>query len=211
MQRLTHDPASLRNYKTKRGNLGVEFPHPIANFDELTYTPFGNDLVLTFAERIIDDEHLGTDDGSPDLLFVGLSSQDYLGHSFGPDSLEVADSVVRTDRQLEAFFNWLDQKFSGRYTVAITADHGVQSIPEVARDLGRDAGRVDFQNPKKTATTFADLAPDRRQLEKLAAKALGLTVTDKTPIADALISYFEEPALYLNWPRVAPRTSTASA
>ena len=79
----------------------------------------------------------------------------------------------------------------------------MQSIPEVARDLGRDAGRVVFQNPKKTATTFADLAPDRRQLEKLAAKTLGLKVTDKTPIANAVVSYFEEPALYLNWSRVA--------
>jgi hypothetical protein len=203
LARLTHDPMSLRKYKTNHGSLGTEFPHPIATIDDLTYTPFGNDLVLTFAERIIDDEHLGTDDASPDLLFVGLSSQDYLGHAFGPDSLEAADSVMRTDRQLEAFFNWLDQKFSGRYTVAITADHGVQSIPEVARDMGRDAGRVDFQNPKKTATTFADLAPDRRQLEKLAAKSLGLTVTDKTPIANALVSYFEEPALYLNWARVS--------
>src|SRR4051794_9958242 len=203
LARLTHDPSSLRKYKTKHGNLGVEFPHPIANIDDLTYTPFGNDLVLSFAERIIEDEHLGTDDASPDLLFVGLSSPDYLGHSFGPDSLEAADSVVRTDRQLETFFNWLDQKFSGRYTVAITADHGVQSIPEVARDMGRDAGRVDFQNPKKTAMTFADLSPDRRQLEKLAAKILGLTVTDKTSIANTLVSYFEEPALYLNWSRVA--------
>jgi hypothetical protein len=203
LARLTHDPASLRKYKANHGSLGVEFPHPIATIDDLTYTPFGNDLVLNFAERIIDDEHLGTDDASPDLLFVGLSSTDYLGHSYGPDSLEMADAVVRTDRQLETFFNWLEQKFSGRYTIAITADHGVQSIPQVARDMGRDAGRVDFQNPKKTATTFADLAPDRRQLEKLAAKTLGLTVTDKTSIADTLVSYFEEPALYLNWPRIA--------
>jgi hypothetical protein len=203
LARLTHDPASLRIYKANHGALGLEFPHPIATIDDLTYTPFGNDLVLTFAERIIDDEHLGTDDATPDLLFVGLSSQDYLGHSYGPDSLEVADSVMRTDRQLEAFFNWLDQKFSGRYTVAITADHGVQSIPEVAKDMGRDAGRVDFANPKKTATTFADLAPDRRELEKLAAKTLGLKVSDTTSISDALVSYFEEPALYLNWSRVS--------
>jgi hypothetical protein len=203
LARLTHDPASLRIYKANHGSLGVEFPHPIATIDDLTYTPFGNDLVLTFAERIIDDEHLGTDDATPDLLFIGLSSQDYLGHSYGPDSLEVADSVMRTDRQLEEFFNWLDHKFSGRYTVAITADHGVQSIPEVAKDMGRDAGRVDFANPKKTATTFADLAPDRRQLEKLGAKTLGLKVSDATPIADALVSYFEEPALYLNWSRVS--------
>lgn len=104
LPRLTHDPASLRKFKTKKEGLGVEFPHRIASIEALTYTPFGNELVLSFAERVIDDEHLGTEDGSPDLIYVGLSSPDYLGHSFGPDSLEVADSVVRTDRQLEDFF-----------------------------------------------------------------------------------------------------------
>jgi hypothetical protein len=202
LPRLTHDRASLRKYKTKHGNLGVEFPHPIASIDDLTYTPFGNELVLSLAERIIDDEHLGIDDASPDLIYVGLSSPDYLGHSFGPDSLEVADTIVRTDRQLEEFFNWLDQKFGTRYTVAITADHGVQSIPEVARDMGRDAGRVDFRNPKAAMLTFGELPAQRRQLEKLAAKSLGLVVTDKTSIKDTLVNYFEEPALYLNWTRI---------
>src|SRR5947199_1109321 len=49
LARLTHDPASLRKYKTKHGSLGIEFPHPIATIDDLTYTPFVNHLVLTFA------------------------------------------------------------------------------------------------------------------------------------------------------------------
>jgi len=202
LQRLTHDPAPLRKYKTARDGLGVEFPHPIGSFEALTYTPFGNDLVLDFAERVIDAETLGTADGAPDLLYVGLSSPDYLGHSFGPDSLEVADSVVRTDRQLAAFFDWLDKKFGDRYTVAISSDHGVQSIPEVARDLGRDAGRVDMRNPKASVRTIGELSAQRRAVEKAAARRLGIKVTDATPIKDALILYFEEPAVYLNWTRV---------
>ncbi len=45
---------------------------------------------------------------APDLLFVGLSSTDYYGHPFGPDSKEIADGMVRLDATLESFFAWLD-------------------------------------------------------------------------------------------------------
>jgi hypothetical protein len=50
--------------------------------------------------------------------------------------------------------------------------------------------------------TIGELAPQRRALEKAAAKKLGLTVTDATPVRNALILFFEEPALYLNWTHV---------
>jgi hypothetical protein len=202
LARITHDPPALRKYKSQRDGLGVEFPHRVRGLDALTYTPFGNDLVIDFAERVIEAENLGTEDNAPDVLYLGLSSQDYLGHSFGPDSLEVADSVVRTDRQLGRFFEWLDARFGKRYTVAITADHGVQSIPEVARDMGRDAGRVDMRNPNATVRTIGELARDRRALEKSVAKKLGLKVDDKTSTINAFIVYFEEPAVYLNWTHI---------
>jgi arylsulfatase A-like enzyme len=42
---------------------------------------------------------------------------------------------------------WLDQHVKDKYTMVITADHGVQSIPEVARDMGRTAGRIGMRNP----------------------------------------------------------------
>ena len=174
--KLTHDPESLRKYKTNRLGLGVAFPHPIGSIDALTYTPFGNQLVIGFAEKLIETERLGTADDAPDLLFVGLSSPDYLGHFYGPDSLEVADSCVRTDRDIAAFLAWLDLRFKGRYTVAISADHGVQSIPEVAREMGREAGRV--------------------KLEKNAA-------FDREVGTPNLIIAFEEPSLYIDWNRVA--------
>ena len=200
--RITHDPASLRNFKTDQKGLGVAFPHPIKGAEAVTYTPYGNQLVLQFAEKLIDAEHLGTDDGNPDLVFISLSSPDYLGHAYGPDSLEAADTVVRTDRDLESFFHDLDAKFGNRWTLAITADHGVQSIPEVAKDMGREAGRVDFRNPKKTAKTFADLTPQRRALEKRIAMRLGVRVSDATPVDKGFIVYFDEPAFYLNWTRI---------
>jgi hypothetical protein len=202
LARITHDPESLRKWKSDPRKLGVSFPHPIKSVDALTYTPYGNQFVLQFAERLIDAEALGTDDGNPDLVFVSLSSPDYGGHAFGPDSLEAADTVVRTDRDLEAFFHDLDAKFGNRWTFAITADHGVQSIPEVAKDMGKAGGRVGLRNPPKTAKTFADLTPQRRDLEKRIAKKLGVKVSDATPLTDAFIVYFDEPAIYLNWTRI---------
>ena len=130
--------------------MGVAFPHPIRSADTITYTPFGNGLVLGLARRLIEAEGIGTADGAPDIVYISLSSPDYLGHDFGPDSLEAADTVVRTDRDLAAFFAFLDRRFGNRYILALTADHGVQSIPEVARDLGRDAGRVNMRSAGKT-------------------------------------------------------------
>lgn len=202
LARVTHDPAKLRKYKTQSESLGVEFPHRIRSFAALTNTPFGNELPIDFAEKIIEAEQLGTEDNAPDLVYLGLSSPDYLGHLFGPDSLEAADDVIRTDAQLAAFFKWLDGKFGDRYTVAITADHGVQSIPEVARDMGRDAGRVDMRNPNATVRTIGELPAQRKALEKAVAKTLGLKISDSTSTFDEFILYFEEPALYLNWTRI---------
>ncbi|HXI12599.1 MAG TPA: alkaline phosphatase family protein [Thermoanaerobaculia bacterium] len=201
LAKITRDPVWLRGTKSNRYELGTSFPHKIRNVDALTYTPFGNDIVFDFARTIIDSAALGSD-ASPDLLYIGLSSPDYLGHFFGPESLEVADTVVRTDRQLEAFLSWLTAKFPGEVTVALTADHGVQSIPEVARDMGRDAGRVDLDDAGALATRVADLPLARRQLEKLAFTTLERELTDESPIQRALITFFEEPAIWFDWSKV---------
>lgn len=204
LAKITHDPPALRKFKTDASGLGVSFPHPIHSFNALIDTPFGNGLTLGFAEQLIEDEHLGAADGTPDLLFIGLSSQDYIGHFYGPDSLEVADNVVRTDRDLASLFAFLDAHFADRYTVVLTADHGVQSIPEVARDMGRAAGRVSMRNPGKSMRTFGDLktiAPARVEIEKKVAAALGHPITDRSPLSDGMILDFEE-AVYLNWTRI---------
>src|SRR5205085_1216173 len=74
---------------------------------------------------------------------VSFSSNDVVGHSYGPDSQEVLDMTLRSDRLMKDFLDFLDTQVGpGRYVVAITADHGVCPLPEVARAGGKDAGRI---------------------------------------------------------------------
>jgi arylsulfatase A-like enzyme len=70
---------------------------------------------------------------APDLLAVSFSTTDAVGHRYGPDSREIHDQVLRLDRTLAAFIDSVyAQVDSSRVVFALTADHGVSSIPEVA-------------------------------------------------------------------------------
>jgi len=117
----------------------ASFPHHLAKVDEATpdefgeqvlFSPFGNDYTLLAAREIIRNEQLGADE-VPDLLAINFSSNDYIGHAFGPMSYEVEDVTYRTDKQLAEFARHLDEVVGvGQWTLAITADHGVAPIPE---------------------------------------------------------------------------------
>lgn len=87
-------------------------------------TPYGNSLTLEMAKAAIENEALGKS-GLTDFLAVSLSSTDYVGHQFGPNSIEVEDTYLRLDKDLAAFFTYLDSKIGkGNYTVFLSADHG---------------------------------------------------------------------------------------
>lgn len=91
---------------------------------EIRYTPFGNTLTLQLAEASILGEGLGQDVVT-DFLAINLASTDYAGHKFGPNSIEVEDVYLRLDKDLAAFFNYLDNKVGkDQYTVFLSADHG---------------------------------------------------------------------------------------
>jgi hypothetical protein len=98
--------------------------------------------VLDLAKRAVEAEQLGKGEG-PDLLCVSLSSNDLVGHCWGPDSQEVLDVTLRTDLLLGELLAFLDARLGkGRYVLVLTADHGVCPLPELARAQGKDAGRV---------------------------------------------------------------------
>jgi arylsulfatase A-like enzyme len=87
-----------------------------------------------------------------DLLAVSLSATDYVGHKYGPDSREVHDQILRLDRALGAF---LDSLFvlrdSTKVIIALTADHGVASFPELyAARAGTNAFHVDVTQALST-------------------------------------------------------------
>jgi len=107
----------------------AKFPHLLSQFAGKNYqmvsaTPHGNSLTLEFAKSALLSEELGKDE-IPDFLAVSLSSPDYIGHRYGPTSIEVEDNYLRLDKGLKAFFDFLDLKVGkGKYTLFLTADHG---------------------------------------------------------------------------------------
>ena len=87
-------------------------------------TPFGNTLTLQFAKTTLEGYSLGQDNIT-DFLAINLASTDYVGHSYGPNSIEVEDTYLRLDRDFTDFFNYLDKKVGkGNYLVFLSADHG---------------------------------------------------------------------------------------
>jgi hypothetical protein len=124
--------------------LGHKMPGDNAKlFEELQVTPFGNELTEAFAERALASEQLGTREFT-DLLTVSFSSNDYVGHRYGPDSPEVRQTALATDRLLEKLFQAVDRRVgAGNYLVVFTADHGVAPVPEVNAARKMPGGRVD--------------------------------------------------------------------
>jgi predicted AlkP superfamily pyrophosphatase or phosphodiesterase len=127
------------------------FPHLITGggtavgrefYDALNYSPFSNDLLVSFAEQAIINENLGAD-ADTDLLSVSFSANDYVGHFYGPYSQEVMDITLRTDRQIAALLDFVERRIGLRNTVVVfTADHGVAPVPEHAASLNLPGGRV---------------------------------------------------------------------
>ncbi len=87
-------------------------------------TPFGNTLTLRFAQEALDNYDLGKGEDT-DFLAINLASTDYVGHSYGPNSVEIEDTYIRLDQDLNSFFKYLDNKVGkGNYLVFLSADHG---------------------------------------------------------------------------------------
>lgn len=126
-------------------------------------SPRSNDYLGQLAEVIVDVLDLGQREEATDYLALGLSALDFAGHRFGPQSHEVQDVLIQLDRMLGRLFDKLDTTVgSGRYVVALTADHGVVPIPERRARLA-DAGRIPAQQIIDAAETAirVQLGPGR--------------------------------------------------
>jgi predicted AlkP superfamily pyrophosphatase or phosphodiesterase len=112
----------------------TSFPHDLSgyigkDYDVIPGTPYGNTMTLEVAKAALANYRLG-EGTDTDFLAVSLSSPDYIGHRFGPNSIEVEDTYLRLDLDLAAFLQHLDARIGkGKYTVFLTADHGVAHIP----------------------------------------------------------------------------------
>ncbi len=126
---------------------GKTFPYDLQkyagnDYSRIAATPMGNSFTIDFAKAAIKEEQLGADDIT-DFLAVSFSSPDYIGHTFGPNSVESEDGFLRLDKDLGDFLDYLDNKIGkDQYTVFLTADHGVAHTPEFMEENKLSGGRV---------------------------------------------------------------------
>lgn len=127
------------------------FPHRLVGktngpderfFDLWQHSPFADAYLARMAAGLTEQMRLGRR-GATDVLAVSFSSPDLIGHQFGPLSQEIRDTYARLDRALGELLDRLDTSVGrGRYVVALTADHGVQEIPEQLTRRGSSGGRL---------------------------------------------------------------------
>lgn len=138
--------ADEKNYEAKTLGANV-FPYNLSAFTGKDYgkiatTPMGNTLTAEFAKAAVAGEQLGSDNIT-DFLAVSFSSTDYIGHSYGPNSMEIEDCYLRLDKELGDFMNFLDSRVGkGQYVLFLSADHGVVQIPEYMKENKMPGGRV---------------------------------------------------------------------
>ena len=138
------------NYeKGFKGEKSPVFPHvfdSLADSDRymvLKTIPAGNTYTFMMAESCMLGEHLGQGKESGDFITISLSSTDYTGHQFGPNSMEAEDMFLRLDRDIASFLKFLDHYYGkDNYLVFLTADHGGAHNAEFLTDNDLPAGTM---------------------------------------------------------------------
>ena len=180
IEKYTESTADNQVYEAKlSGEKTATFPHELAAqsgvnlLEVIRTTPFGNTLTKDFALVAIQSENLGKSPKT-DFLTISFSSPDYVGHAFGPNSIEVEDTYLRLDKDIEEILTSLDNSLGkGNYLVFLSADHGVADVPGFWQSQKLPAGVVDAamsSRDVKTAlkTAFGEgefiIAEDNSQL-----------------------------------------------
>ncbi len=188
---LLHDKDSYlfgdsddREWETDVGGFGRVFPHDYGDGKAryfttwLTLSPAGDEIVLDFAKQALVEEQLGQD-AVTDYLSVSFSSTDYVGHVFGPSSLEAEENILRLDRTLADLFAFVDKEVGLKNTlIVLSADHGGPDAPGYLESMNIPAGYVD---------------PDSWDKEAAIAR-----IKETFGIEGELIETYEHPYLYFS-------------
>lgn len=125
-------------------NLAELMQNPLRDAGLLGITPFGDELLFELAKTALDEKQLGQGE-TPDMLMIGLSAADIIGHFFGPASKQIQDYYLRLDEYLEDFLKFLDERFErSDYLIVMTADHGAHYVPQYLHDHRIPTGHPNF-------------------------------------------------------------------
>lgn len=146
-----HIPAGFQN-----DVFPYTFPGDNANskYKVLRYTPHGNTITKDLALACIKAEKLGKNEAS-DLLAISFSSTDYVGHAFGPKSVEIEDMYLRLDLDLKHLLNELDKEVGkDNYVIFLTADHGACDVPHYLEENNIPSGYIHEADLEKSMKAF---------------------------------------------------------
>ncbi len=225
----THDVASgvpagrTDDFPGESPEYGRTSGHPLLHGDperfaeNLYATPYLDQVTLRFARELVTRTRLGRGEG-PDLLAISLSATDRVGHLYGPYSHESRDTLVRLDRELDRFLDFLNAELgAGSLLVVLTSDHGVLPLPEWLAGQGglacpEEDGRAGlrmlvlglfFELHKELGGVFSwprqwvTIAGSRIGVRRLLSRRAGIPVENVLDVAEA---YLERvPAVARAW------------
>lgn len=149
IEQYTESTTDDKPYEVKLvGKKTATFPYELAvsagePFSLIPLTPHGNTITKEMALAAIEHEKLGQGAGT-DFLAVSFSTPDYVGHAFGPNSIEEEDTYLRLDKDLAEMLTYLDTKVGkDKYLVFLTADHGVADVVGFSKENRLPAGLFD--------------------------------------------------------------------
>lgn len=122
---------------------GVGMPMDEAFWERFRPSPLFDEAILGTAEALLDAEGLGRP-GRTDVLAVGLSATDYIGHRFGNAGAEMRDQFRRLDRRLGAFLGKVLARDPGAWVV-LASDHGCSDFCERLQEQGIPARRGSYK------------------------------------------------------------------
>lgn len=146
----TYLQSTADNMPYENKMFGSGFPYSLSqyagkNYNPIVATPYGNTLTTEFARAIVVNEQFGADNVT-DFLAISYSTPDYVGHSFGPNSVEQEDIFLRLDKEMGELLDFLDAKVGkNQYLLFLTADHGVVNVPAHLAERKIPSGNIKSQ------------------------------------------------------------------
>lgn len=187
-------------YESKLGDARTNsFPYSFAKQDGayIKRTPFGNSILFDLAKSVIKNEKVGKR-GYTDFLAISFSATDYVGHYFGPNSLEIEDTYMRFDRELAKLIDFFDDEYGKEnYLLFLTADHGAAHNPNYLKDKNIPSGYFFASKEKVKLNKYLFDKFSKKDLCQAIENGQVYLATDKlaavnkNKLYQAVVSYFK--------------------